>query len=245
MSLLEVRDLSIRYGDTAVVSSLSFSVSDGESVGLVGESGSGKTQTALAIMGLLPGNAIVGGSIAFDGREIVGAAERQLDRLRAERIGMVFQDPMQALNPYIPIGKQLRRVLLRHGISDGRKADQRVMHMLDRVGLPDPARQFRAYAHQLSGGMRQRVMIASALIANPDLLIADEPTTALDVTVQAQILDLLERIREETALLLITTTSGSLPGIAKGCWLSTMAVSPRRDPRASCSRNRNQRTRAS
>jgi len=173
MSLLEVRDLSIRYGDTAVVSSLSFSVSDGESVGLVGESGSGKTQTALAIMGLLPGNAAVGGSIAFDGSEIVGAAERELDRLRAERIGMVFQDPMQALNPYIPIGKQLRRVLLRHGISDGRRADQRVMHMLDRVGLPDPARQFRAHAHQLSGGMRQRVMIASALIAEPDLLIAD------------------------------------------------------------------------
>jgi oligopeptide/dipeptide ABC transporter ATP-binding protein len=212
MSLLEVRDLCIRYGDTEVVSGLSFSVGSGESVGLVGESGSGKTQTALAIMGLLPGNAAVGGSIAFDGREIVGAAERQLDRLRAERIGMVFQDPMQALNPYIPIGKQLRRVLLRHGIGDGRKADQRVMHMLDRVGLPDPARQFRAYAHQLSGGMRQRVMIASALIANPDLLIADEPTTALDVTVQAQILDLLERIREETALLLITHDLGIIAG---------------------------------
>ena len=212
MSLLDVRDLSIRYGDTEVVSGVSFSVSGGESVGLVGESGSGKTQTALAIMGLLPDNAVVGGSIAFDGCEIVGAAERQLDRLRAERIGMVFQDPMQALNPYIPIGKQLRRVLLRHGISDGRKADQRVMHMLDRVGLPDPARQFRAYAHQLSGGMRQRVMIASALIADPDLLIADEPTTALDVTVQAQILDLLERIREETALLLITHDLGIIAG---------------------------------
>ncbi len=212
MSLLEVKNLSIHYGDTEVVSGVSFSVSGGESVGLVGESGSGKTQTALAIMGLLPDNAAIGGSIAFGGREIVGAAERQLDRLRAERIGMVFQDPMQALNPYIPIGKQLRRVLLRHGVSDGRKADQRVMHMLDRVGLPDPARQFRAYAHQLSGGMRQRVMIASALIADPDLLIADEPTTALDVTVQAQILDLLERIREETALLLITHDLGIIAG---------------------------------
>ena len=104
--------------------------------------------------GLLPANAAIDGSIRFDGKEIVGAAERQLDRIRAERIGMVFQDPMQALNPYVPIGKQLRRVLLRHGTSDGREADQRVMHMLDRVGLPDPARQFRAYPHQLSGGMR-------------------------------------------------------------------------------------------
>jgi len=214
VSLLDVRDLSIRYAGSEVVAGLSFSVDAGESVGLVGESGSGKTQTALAVMGLLPGKAAVSGSIVFDGTEIVGATERQLDRLRAERIGMVFQDPMQALNPYIPIGKQLRRVLLRHGIGDGRKADQRVMHMLDRVGLPDPARQFRAYPHQLSGGMRQRVMIASALIADPELLIADEPTTALDVTVQAQILDLLERIREETALLLITHDLGVVAGLA-------------------------------
>ena len=212
MSLLSVNDLCIRYADGEAVSGLSFGVDAGESVGLVGESGSGKTQTALAIMGLLTGKAVIGGSIAFDGAEIVGAGERQLDRLRAERIGMVFQDPMQALNPYVPVGRQLRRILLRHGTSNGRGADQRVMHMLDRVGLPDPARQFRAYPHQLSGGMRQRVMIASALIAGPDLLIADEPTTALDVTVQAQILDLLERIREETALLLITHDLGIIAG---------------------------------
>ena len=212
MSLLDVTGLGIRYAGTDVVTGLSFGVDSGESVGLVGESGSGKTQTALAIMGLLPGKATISGSIAFDGAEIVGAPERQLNRLRAERIGMVFQDPMQALNPYVPIGKQLRRILLRHGVSDGREADQRVMHMLDRVGLPDPARQFRAYAHQLSGGMRQRVMIASALMAEPDLLIADEPTTALDVTVQAQILELLERIREETALLLITHDLGIIAG---------------------------------
>ena len=212
MSLLDINGLGIRYGDTDVVAGLSFGVDSGESVGLVGESGSGKTQTALAVMGLLPDKAAVSGSIMFDGVEIAGAREQQLNRLRAERIGMVFQDPMQALNPYVPIGKQLRRILLRHGISDGREADQRVMHMLDRVGLPDPARQFRAYAHQLSGGMRQRVMIASALIAKPDLLIADEPTTALDVTVQAQILELLERIREETALLLITHDLGIIAG---------------------------------
>jgi peptide/nickel transport system ATP-binding protein len=212
MSLLDVSELRIRYADAEVVSGISFSVDAGESVGLVGESGSGKSQLALAVMGLLPETAAISGSIVFEGAEIVGARERQLDRLRAERIGMVFQDPMQALNPYVPIGKQLRRVLLRHGTSDQRAADQRAMHMLDRVGLPDPERQFRAYPHQLSGGMRQRVMIASALIAGPDLLIADEPTTALDVTVQAQILDLLERIREETALLLITHDLGIIAG---------------------------------
>ncbi len=212
MSLLEVSELGIRYGAADVVSGLSFAVHAGESVGLVGESGSGKTQTALAIMGLLPPKAAVAGSIVFDGDELLGASERELNRLRAQRIGMVFQDPMQALNPYVPVGKQLRRILLRHGVKDGREADRRVMDMLDRVGLPDPVRQYRAYAHQLSGGMRQRVMIASALIAGPDMLIADEPTTALDVTVQAQILDLLERIREETALLLITHDLGIIAG---------------------------------
>ncbi len=204
MSLLDVKGLSIRYGDAEVVSDLTFSVSTNESVGLVGESGSGKTQTALAILGLAPRQATISGSIKLDGKEIVGASDLVLNRLRAERVGIVFQDPMQALNPYVPIGMQIRRILIEHGISKGYEADQRVMHMLDRVGLPDPARQFRAYAHQLSGGMRQRAMIASALIALPDLLIADEPTTALDVTVQAQILDLLERIRDDTALLLIT-----------------------------------------
>jgi len=204
MSLLEIDGLSIGYGGVDIVSGLSFGVDASESVGLVGESGSGKTQTALAILGLLPGTAAVSGSITLGGQEIVGADDATLNALRAEHVGMVFQDPTQALNPYIPIGDQLRRILIQHGLADGSDADQRVMHMLDRVGLPDAARQFRAYAHQLSGGMRQRVMIASALIAAPDLLIADEPTTALDVTVQAQILDLLERIRDDTALLLIT-----------------------------------------
>lgn len=212
MSLLDVSGLSIRYGDAAVVNALSFSVGRGECVGLVGESGSGKSQTALAILGLLPQQARLCGSICFDGAELVAATEDTLNEVRAKRIGIVFQDSMQALNPYLRIGRQLREILLRHDLAFGSDADARVIEMLGRVGLPDAWRQFRAYPHQLSGGMRQRVMLASALIAEPDLLIADEPTTALDVTVQAQILELLEGIRDDTALLLITHDLGVVAG---------------------------------
>jgi len=212
MSLLEVRDLNIRYNDVAVVNGVSFKVSRGESVGIVGESGSGKSQTALSLLGLLPGNAKLTGSIIFDGEELANKSNKQLDRVRGRRIGIVFQDPMQALNPYLRIGQQLRLVLLQHELANNKDADAKVIAMLQRVGLPDPERQFRAYPHELSGGMRQRVMIASALICEPDLLIADEPTTALDVTVQAQILDLLEELRDDTALLLITHDLGIVAG---------------------------------
>ena len=212
MSLLAVEDLTITYGDDTVVDRLSFDIDRGEAVGLVGESGSGKSQTALAVLGLLPVSAKVSGSIRIDGAEILGAREADLDTLRARRVAMVFQDPMQALNPYLRIGKQLRRILLQHGLATGAEADTRVLDMLRRVGLPDPERQFRAYPHQLSGGMRQRAMIASALIAGPGLLIADEPTTALDVTVQAQILELLEELRQDTTLLLITHDLGIVAG---------------------------------
>ena len=212
MSLLDVTDLSIRYGDETVVDGVDLFVERGESVGLVGESGSGKTQSALAILGLLPKRASVSGSIEFDGRQILGAGDSELDAIRACRIGMVFQDPMQALNPYLRVGTQLRQVLLRHRLAAAGDADALVMAMLARVGLPDPERQFRAYPHEMSGGMRQRAMLAAALIAEPDLLIADEPTTALDVTVQAQILELLEDIRDNTALLLITHDLGIIAG---------------------------------
>ena len=212
MSLLEVDRLSIRYGDDAAVSELSFAVEAGESVGLVGESGSGKTQTALAILGLLSDSASVTGRISLAGAEVVGASDKALDELRALRAAIVFQDPLQALNPFVRVGSQLRRILIAHDIADGSDADLRVIDMLRRVGLPDPKRQFRVYPHQLSGGMRQRVMIAAALIAEPELLIADEPTTALDVTVQAQILELLEDIRDNTALLLITHDLGIVAG---------------------------------
>ena len=212
MSLLDVTGLTIRYGDNTVVDGVDIYVERGESVGLVGESGSGKSQSALAILGLLPRQARVSGSIEFDGQQILGADEDRLNTLRARRIGIVFQDPMQALNPYLRVGVQLKQILLSHGLAEKADADARVIGMLAKVGLPDPERQFRAYPYQLSGGMRQRVMIASALIAEPDLLIADEPTTALDVTVQAQILELLEELRDETALLLITHDLGVVAG---------------------------------
>jgi len=212
MSVLAVEDLTIAYGDTAVVSGLTFAVDAAEAVGLVGESGSGKTQAALAMLGLSPDNAAVEGSIRVDGIEVVGARPAELDRIRAERVAMIFQDPMRALNPYRRIGRQLGQILARHGIARGKDADARVVEMLGKVGLPDPERQARAFPHELSGGMRQRVMIASALITAPALLIADEPTTSLDVTVQAQILDLLETLRDETALLLITHDLGVVAG---------------------------------
>jgi len=212
VSLLDVQGLTISYGDETVVDGVDLYIDRGESVGLVGESGAGKSQSAMAILGLLPRQANVGGSIEFDGQQILGADERVLDTLRARRISMVFQDPMQALNPYLRIGAQLRQIPLTHGLVAKADVDGRVLDMLGKVGLPDPERQYRAYPHELSGGMRQRVMMASALIAEPDLLIADEPTTALDVTVQAQILDLLEDVRDKTALLLITHDLGVVAG---------------------------------
>ena len=212
MSLLAIDGLGIRYGDSVAVADISFSIERGESVGLVGESGSGKSQTALAVLGLLPATASVTGSIRFDGDELLGADSKALDQLRATRVAIVFQDPMQALNPFVTIGAQLRRILLQHDIGAATETRDRVIEMLVRVGLPDASRQYGAFPHELSGGMRQRAMIASALLAGPDLLIADEPTTALDVTVQAQILDLLEDIREDTSLLLITHDLGVVAG---------------------------------
>jgi peptide/nickel transport system ATP-binding protein len=212
MSLLQVDGLTIRYGNAAAVNKLSFVVAHGESVGLVGESGSGKTQTAMAIMGLLPRTANANGSIRLGDAELLGATEKKLNALRARKMAMVFQDPAQALNPLVRVGTQQRRILDQHDIARGSAARERVLAMLERVGLPDVERQYRAYPHEMSGGMRQRAMIASALIAEPELLIADEPTTALDVTVQAQILELLENIRQDTALLLITHDLGVVAG---------------------------------
>lgn len=214
VALLEVRKLCVSYGESTVVDNLSFSVRRGQSLCLTGESGSGKSQTALAIMGLLPPNARVSGEVLFEGRNILGAGHHELNEYRARRMAMVFQDPMAALNPYVTIGKQLRRILIDHGLAGGAEANARVIEALQKVGLADPERQYRAYPHELSGGMRQRALIASALIAGPALLIADEPTTALDVTVQAQILRLLADLRRDSniALLLITHDLGVVSG---------------------------------
>ena len=218
MSLLEVRDLTVAYAGAAepAVRQLEFCIDAGESLGLVGESGSGKTQAALAIMSLLPPRAIIEGSIRFEGFPLSNQPQHVLAGFRARRIGMVFQDPQQALNPYLPIGEQLRRVLLEHKVVPAAAARERALELIARVRLAHADRVYRAYPHQLSGGMRQRAMLALALCCGPQLLIADEPTTSLDVTVQAAVLGLLKELRADSgiALLLITHDLGV---IAESC----------------------------
>jgi len=212
LSLLEVDNLAVRFPGVPrpAVDGLSFSLEAGESVALAGESGSGKTQTALALMGLSPAGAVVEGAARFEGEELLSAPATARRALSARGMAMVFQDPSTALNPHLRIARQLGLVLQEHGLATGAEAFDRVVRMLERTGLPDPERQARAYPWQLSGGMRQRVMIASALLTEPKLLIADEPTTALDTTVQAQILALLKDIQAQTgvALLLVTHDFG-------------------------------------
>jgi len=220
--LLEVRDLHVtflRRGRRPVlaVDGLDLAVQPGQSVGLVGESGSGKSVTALAIMGLLPRrrNVAVTGSATFGGRELLGLPLSELRDLRGKDMAMVFQDPMSSLNPVLTVGRQITEVLERHTEVRARAAEAEAARLLDEVGIPDSARRLRSYPHQLSGGMRQRVMIAMALACRPRLLIADEPTTALDVTIQAQILDLLRRlvVDSDTALVIITHDLGVVAGM--------------------------------
>jgi peptide/nickel transport system ATP-binding protein len=221
VALLDVTDLEVRFTrrgskDVRAVDGVSFSVEPGEAVGLVGESGSGKSVTSLAILGLLPRRGVqVSGSVDFDGTNLRALPEDQLRRLRGRDIAMVFQDPMTSLNPVITVGRQIVEVLERHqgmGKDDGRRE---AINLLDRVGIPDPGRRIDEYPHQLSGGMRQRALIAAALACKPRLLIADEPTTALDVTIQAQILELLKELVEETgsSLIMITHDLGVVAGV--------------------------------
>ena len=219
--LLSVRDLRVafRQGDdwTPVVAGVSFAIARGESFALVGESGSGKSVTALSVLRLLPqGGRIQGGQVVLDGCDIFALPELAMGAIRGRRIGVVFQDPMTALNPVLTIGQQLGETLALHARSGSAQRRRRAMELLDQVGLPEPARQLQAYPHQLSGGMRQRAMIALALAGEPDLLIADEPTTALDVTLQAQVLALLGRLRRETgmALWLITHDLAAVAEVA-------------------------------
>jgi peptide/nickel transport system ATP-binding protein len=208
--LLDVRDLRLQLdtarGRAEALRGISFTLQAGETLGLIGESGCGKSITALALMGLLPEGAKVQGSIRFEGRELAALSDDEMGRLRGNRIGMVFQEPMTALNPLHTIGRQIAEPLRLHKGLGAREARAEALRLLERVQLPEPAKRLDAYPHQLSGGQRQRVVIAIALACSPALLIADEPTTALDVTIQREILDLIAELVEadRMALLLIS-----------------------------------------
>ncbi|MDS0133810.1 MULTISPECIES: ABC transporter ATP-binding protein [unclassified Amycolatopsis] len=221
MALLEVRDLSVvfqRRGEQpfTAVEGVSFDVEPGQTVGLVGESGCGKSVTSLAIMRLLAkrGNKVTG-SVRFEGTDLLSLSDREMRDRRGRDLGMVFQDPLSSLNPVIPIGLQITEVLERHRGMSRKAASVEAVDLLDKVGIPDPSRRLSEYPHQLSGGMRQRALIAIALACRPRLLIADEPTTALDVTIQAQILALLRELVQDTgtALIMITHDLGVVAGL--------------------------------
>ncbi len=210
VALLQVHDLRIAYGDTTVVDGVSFEIGAGESLALVGGSGSGKTQTALALLGLLGREARVTGSVKFAGQELLGASEADLNRVRGARIGMVFQDALSSLNPHLTLGAQVAEALAWHRKLPRERAAAAALELLEAVRIPDAAQRLHQYPHECSGGMRQRAQIAMALACQPALLIADEPTTALDATVQAQVLHLLAGLRERfnLALLLISHDLG-------------------------------------
>jgi oligopeptide/dipeptide ABC transporter ATP-binding protein len=197
LSILDLRvTFATRHRRVTAVDGVSLGVAAGECLAIVGESGSGKSQTFLAALGLLPPEASTAGSVRVDGRELLHASEPELREVRGAQVGMVFQDPMNALTPHLTIERQLIEVLAAHGIASGAERRARARAALETVQLPDPERRLRQFPHELSGGMRQRVALAIALIATPRVLVADEPTTALDVTVQAQIVDLLRRERD-------------------------------------------------
>ncbi len=208
MTVLDVRGLDVRAGSTPLLHDVTFSLGRGERVGLIGESGSGKSLTALALMGLLSEGLSASGEVRLSGHEgnLVGADERALSRIRGNDMAMVFQEPMSALNPTMRVGAQVAEVITVHGRADRGGARRRAVELLDQVGLPDPTHVARAYPHQLSGGQRQRVVVAIALANDPLLLVCDEPTTALDVTVQARVLDLIvSGVQARDAALLFIT----------------------------------------
>ena len=216
MSLLEVRDLTTSFqtggGEVTAIENVSFSLDKGEILGIVGESGSGKSVTALAIMGLLPRPParILGGAIQFEGQDLLKLSDRSMQRLRGPGMAMVFQEPMTSLNPVFTIGEQIMETIRAHESRSRKDSFARAVEMLEKVGIPSATTRMTDYPHQLSGGQRQRVMLAIALVCRPRLLIADEPTTALDVTIQAQILELLMDLRDEfgMAIMMITHNMG-------------------------------------
>jgi oligopeptide/dipeptide ABC transporter ATP-binding protein len=220
--LLEVEHLTTVFrlssgADAKAVDDVTFAIAPGETLGLVGESGSGKSVTALSIMRLVvPPGRVAGGRIVFEGRDITGLDEQEMRQIRGRRIGFIFQEPMVALDPVYTVGAHIEEALAVHGVARGAAARRRVIELLEAVRIPDPARRAGEYPHQLSGGLRQRAMIAIAIAANPALVIADEPTTALDATVQAEILDLLREMRRtfNLAVLLITHDLGVVAEMA-------------------------------
>jgi peptide/nickel transport system ATP-binding protein len=220
-ALLDVRDLSTRFatedGEFTAVDGVSFTLAAGRTLGLVGESGCGKSVTSLSVMGLVPpAGRVTGGQILFDGMDLLRLPPAAMRELRGNRISMIFQEPMTSLNPAFTVGEQIAEAILRHRDVTRRQAAEQAVAMLRRVRIPSPEERFHEHPHRLSGGMRQRVMIAMALALSPQLLIADEPTTALDVTIQAQILDLMRTLREETgtAIVLITHDLGVIAEVA-------------------------------
>jgi oligopeptide/dipeptide ABC transporter ATP-binding protein len=220
--LLEVDGLEVAFGTDQgtvyAVNGISFSISAGETLGIVGESGCGKSVTSLALLGILPRSGrATGGSAQFGGRDLLQLSDRELRGIRGKEIAMIFQDPMTSLNPVLTIGTQIREALVTHFDMSSREADRRAAELLDQVGIPSAKSRLGNYPHQFSGGMRQRAMIAMALACEPKILIADEPTTALDVTIQAQILDLLQALVAEqgTALIMITHDLGVIAGMCE------------------------------
>jgi oligopeptide transport system ATP-binding protein len=217
--LLQVDDLSVKFktpdGEITAVNGMGFSLERGQTFGIVGESGSGKSQSMLALMGLLAINGRAAGRALFNGQDLLTMAPQALNRIRGNRVAMIFQDPMTSLNPYLTVERQMTEVLELHKGLTRRSALQLAIGTLEAVRIPDAARRIRMYPHEFSGGMRQRIMIAMALLCQPDLLIADEPTTALDVTVQAQTMALLRDLQREfgTAIILITHDLGVVAGL--------------------------------
>ncbi|MGH8780065.1 ABC transporter ATP-binding protein [Paraburkholderia sp.] len=220
MALLEVKDLSVRFTrregpPVDAVQRVSFSLEAGRTLGIVGESGSGKSQTVMALLGLLASNGKVTGEARYRGDDLLAMNTAALNRIRGDRIAMIFQDPMTSLNPFLTIERQMTETLQLHRRATRREARRRAIEALETVRIPDAARRIGMYPHEFSGGMRQRVMIAMALLSEPEVLIADEPTTALDVTVQAQIIELLRELNRErgTAIVLITHDMGVVAGL--------------------------------